>query len=330
MSDYTVTTDFSVKDGLTSGDPNKKIVGSDFDVEFDAIAVAIATKPNEVASPVANNLIKQDANGHNIDADSISDNGSVVAIATGRTLNVVDNGGLYIAGTSVTSTAAELNILDGCTATATELNLLSGKTGTVWTSTNDGAASGLDADLLDGQHGSYYTNGSNINAGTVANTYLPSASDTAAGIAERATAAECNALSDTTRFVTPGRIPTSSATQQGVVELATNAEVATGTDTARAVTPAGLQNKLTAEADITQGGLNTSTTSLAGTVGAGSQATIVLTAYCFFPMVHTQDSLRMMGDATDAASADLPRFDLFNTDGSVSKTYDVDYRYIIS
>lgn len=27
---------------------------------------------------------------------------------------------------------------------------------TVWTAANDGAASGLDADLLDGQHGSYY------------------------------------------------------------------------------------------------------------------------------------------------------------------------------
>jgi hypothetical protein len=44
MSDYSVTTDFSVKDGLTAGDPEKLILGSDFDVEFDAIAVAIATK----------------------------------------------------------------------------------------------------------------------------------------------------------------------------------------------------------------------------------------------------------------------------------------------
>lgn len=37
----------------------------------------------------------------------------------------------------------------------------------VWTSGNDGAGSGLDADLLDGQHGSYYQNASNLNAGTV-------------------------------------------------------------------------------------------------------------------------------------------------------------------
>ena len=33
---------------------------------------------------------------------------------------------------------------------------------TVWTSGNDGASSGLDADLLDGQEGSYYTNAANL------------------------------------------------------------------------------------------------------------------------------------------------------------------------
>lgn len=33
---------------------------------------------------------------------------------------------------------------------------------TVWHSGNDGATSGLDADLLDGQHGSYYQDASNL------------------------------------------------------------------------------------------------------------------------------------------------------------------------
>ena len=37
----------------------------------------------------------------------------------------------------------------------------------IWHAGNDGAGSGLDADLLDGQHGSYYRNASNINAGTL-------------------------------------------------------------------------------------------------------------------------------------------------------------------
>ena len=44
MSDYTQTTDFSVKDNLTTGDAAKVIKGSDIDTELSAIATAIATK----------------------------------------------------------------------------------------------------------------------------------------------------------------------------------------------------------------------------------------------------------------------------------------------
>jgi len=46
---------------------------------------------------------------------------------------------------------------------------------TIWDSGNDGSGSGLDADLLDGQHGSYYRNASNLNAGTVAAARLSTA-----------------------------------------------------------------------------------------------------------------------------------------------------------
>jgi hypothetical protein len=38
---------------------------------------------------------------------------------------------------------------------------------TVWRAANDGASSGLDADLLDGEHGSYYRDAANLNAGTI-------------------------------------------------------------------------------------------------------------------------------------------------------------------
>ena len=44
MSDYTQVNDYSAKDGLTTGDPNKLIKGSDIDAELAAISVAIATK----------------------------------------------------------------------------------------------------------------------------------------------------------------------------------------------------------------------------------------------------------------------------------------------
>lgn len=44
MSDYTQITDFSVKDGLASGEAEKIILGADFDAEFAAIETAVATK----------------------------------------------------------------------------------------------------------------------------------------------------------------------------------------------------------------------------------------------------------------------------------------------
>ena len=44
MSNYTRTTNFAVKDGLASGNPSKKILGSEFQLEFDNIATSSATK----------------------------------------------------------------------------------------------------------------------------------------------------------------------------------------------------------------------------------------------------------------------------------------------
>jgi hypothetical protein len=37
-----------------------------------------------------------------------------------------------------------------------------------WNSSNDGAGTGMDADLLDGQQGTFYTNATNIVTGTLA------------------------------------------------------------------------------------------------------------------------------------------------------------------
>jgi hypothetical protein len=44
MSNYTKSTDFSIKDGLPSGDASKKVRGTELDAEFNAIAVAVGTK----------------------------------------------------------------------------------------------------------------------------------------------------------------------------------------------------------------------------------------------------------------------------------------------
>tara|TARA_R100001594_G_scaffold48466_1_gene81315 strand:+ start:3568 stop:5529 length:1962 start_codon:yes stop_codon:yes gene_type:complete len=61
--------------------------------------------------------------GHTDDTDLITLTDGVVTVAGEISMTTLD-----IGGTNVTSTAAELNILDGATATATELNLLDGDT----------------------------------------------------------------------------------------------------------------------------------------------------------------------------------------------------------
>ena len=76
------------------------------------------------------------------------------------------SGNLIIGTNSITGTGFGLSNanlilvngwLDNATGvTATELNLLDGLTGTIWTSVNDGAGSGLDADKLDGLHASQF------------------------------------------------------------------------------------------------------------------------------------------------------------------------------
>ncbi len=85
MSNYTKSTDFAVKDTLNSGDAGKVIRGSEFETEFDEIATAIGTKA-DTAGPTFTGTV---------------------------TIPVINLG-----GTTVTSTAAEINLLDGVTAGA--------------------------------------------------------------------------------------------------------------------------------------------------------------------------------------------------------------------
>jgi hypothetical protein len=50
-------------------------------------------------------------------------------VESGGEIDIESGGALKLAGTAITSTAAELNILDGVTATAAEINVLAGVTG---------------------------------------------------------------------------------------------------------------------------------------------------------------------------------------------------------
>ena len=50
MADYTKSTNFAVKDNLSTGDTNKKIRGTEIDTEYNNIATAVNSKAN-AASP---------------------------------------------------------------------------------------------------------------------------------------------------------------------------------------------------------------------------------------------------------------------------------------
>ena len=50
MSNYTKTTNFTAKDTLPTNSAAKIIKGTDFDIEFDALVTAVASKANS-ASP---------------------------------------------------------------------------------------------------------------------------------------------------------------------------------------------------------------------------------------------------------------------------------------
>lgn len=78
--------------------------------------------------------------------------------------------------------------------------------------------------------------------------------------------------------------------------------------------------------------MNTATASTAGTVNDVDKISITLNAYSFFPMIHAQqvsDQLApvITGHSTDGANPDSPRFAIVNNTG-ISRTYDVDHRYI--
>jgi hypothetical protein len=114
----------------------------------------------------------------------LSTNGAGGAAAVVDITAAIDLGSLIIGGTTVTSSAAELNILDGVTATTAELNILDGVTAsTAELNILDGVtASTAELNILDGVTATTaelnYTDGVTSNIQTQLNTKAPSASPT--------------------------------------------------------------------------------------------------------------------------------------------------------
>jgi hypothetical protein len=115
MSNYNIQIAWSGKDALSDSDPNKIVSGTDFNTEFSAVQTAINSKA--------------DLNGNS--GEDFAAN------------NLSANGSLSIGGTTVTSTATELNLLDGVTAvTATTIGTNATGAKTVSTSAPSGGSDG--------------------------------------------------------------------------------------------------------------------------------------------------------------------------------------------
>jgi len=123
MSDYSRSIDFTAKDALTTGDPNKIVKGSDVDSELDAIGTASVTKANKYPPVASGNVAVLSAAGDLVDGLVTSTELGILDGVTVTTaeLNLLDG---------VTATTAELNTMDGITASVVELNLMDGVTAT--------------------------------------------------------------------------------------------------------------------------------------------------------------------------------------------------------
>ncbi len=237
MSDYTQITDFSAKDALTTGDPEKIILGADFDGEFSAIATAIGTKydSNDLASQAAaeagssNTVLMTplrvqnwgDANGGMVgDIQALTDPNADTILGWDDSASAAIN---YTIGAGLTTSTTTISV-----------SLLG-----IESLTDPGADRILFWDDSDSAVEWLQLSGLTITTNTLA---VDAATTSASGIVELATDAEAQAGSATDKVLTPANLASVTATdaRAGVIELATQAEVDAGTDTDRAVTPATL------------------------------------------------------------------------------------------
>lgn len=107
MSDYSRTYNFTDKDNLASGDSNKRIKGSEIDVELNAIATAIATKADSGAwTTVAYDVGNFAAQGGGTWTVDAGDQATFAYRISGTTMNVA----FRITGTDISGTVNALLI----------------------------------------------------------------------------------------------------------------------------------------------------------------------------------------------------------------------------
>jgi hypothetical protein len=117
-----------------------------------------------------NGGLTYDPSGGGTGTDTATDVG--IALSSGTRIVGYTNG--YIRSLLEWNESSDIQIGQGSTSLIGGINLLPGASGDakvngnrILTVADEGSGNGLDADLLDGQQGSYYTNASNLASGTV-------------------------------------------------------------------------------------------------------------------------------------------------------------------
>jgi len=122
-------------DGLSQGDDHIRNIKIALTTDFPNVDSACTPSPTEfnildgatVTTAELNTLdgftgVVADLNYAETLNEVTDVNTNELEVITGKTLNIKDASGLKIADTAITSTAAEINILDGVTATTGEIN----------------------------------------------------------------------------------------------------------------------------------------------------------------------------------------------------------------
>jgi len=123
MTDYTKSTNFTSKDTLPTGNALKIIKGAEFDTEFNAIAVAVATKANSASPTITGTLA----------AETITASGNITASGTATAAALVVSGNAAVSSVTFEGATADdfettLNVVD---PTADRTILLPNKSGTL-------------------------------------------------------------------------------------------------------------------------------------------------------------------------------------------------------
>ena len=113
MSDYTPVTVFVAKDSLSVNDPEKKVVGSELDGEFNAIAAAIETKMDFALLGVANGTASLNPQGRIPPEQVWAEHDEPAISASTITVNCDNANQFYAVLTENVTMAAPANPYDG-------------------------------------------------------------------------------------------------------------------------------------------------------------------------------------------------------------------------